>query len=193
MKLPRVLIVGRSRLLLEGLRCLLEPMCTVHLELGGEREIGAAVASFDPEVALVDIGSAASGAGTARMLAEANPAISLVCLTDGADEPVGTFRSLVKSECGSAALLEAVFARYKAINIAELRYTAQPEPDFLKLQEIQILRLVIRGLTISQISTILGISRRTAAYYKYSFMNRRNLHSLEALISYARENIPDLL
>jgi DNA-binding NarL/FixJ family response regulator len=71
----------------------------------------------------------------------------------------------------------------------------QPEPktsdrliEPLTPRELDVLRLIVRGHTNSQIADILSISMRTVEYHRANLTGKLGIHSRVDLIRYAAEN-----
>ncbi|OGO35966.1 MAG: hypothetical protein A2W35_19105 [Chloroflexi bacterium RBG_16_57_11] len=74
---------------------------------------------------------------------------------------------------------------------------SEPEPETkpsaalaepLTPREVDVLRLIVRGYTNSQIAEILSLSVRTVEYHRANLTGKLNLHSRVDLIRYAAEN-----
>jgi two-component system response regulator NreC len=63
-----------------------------------------------------------------------------------------------------------------------------PLPEPLTTREVEVLRLIARGHTNSQIAEILSLSVRTVEYHRANLTGKLNLHSRVDLIRYAAEN-----
>jgi DNA-binding NarL/FixJ family response regulator len=63
-----------------------------------------------------------------------------------------------------------------------------PLPEPLTTREVDVLRLIARGHTNSQIAEILSLSVRTVEYHRANLTGKLNLHSRVDLIRYAAEN-----
>jgi two-component system, NarL family, response regulator NreC len=61
-------------------------------------------------------------------------------------------------------------------------------PESLTAREVEILRLLVRGNTNSQIAEMLSVSVRTVEYHRANLTGKLNLHSRVDLIRYAAEN-----
>jgi two-component system, NarL family, response regulator NreC len=60
--------------------------------------------------------------------------------------------------------------------------------ESLTPREVDVLRLIVRGHTNSQIAEILSLSVRTVEYHRANLTGKLNLHSRVDLIRYAAEN-----
>jgi two-component system response regulator NreC len=63
-----------------------------------------------------------------------------------------------------------------------------PQAESLTPREIDVLRLVVKGFTNSQIAEKLYISVRTVEYHRGNLTGKLNLHSRVELIRYAAEH-----
>ncbi len=67
------------------------------------------------------------------------------------------------------------------------RLFARPCNGQLTNREVEVLRLVVRGLTSRQIAGELKISHRTVETHRRNIMDKLNIHTATALTGYARE------
>jgi two-component system response regulator NreC len=84
------------------------------------------------------------------------------------------------------AMARLLFLQTKPLQPPEQRLVAEPfEP--LTLREIEVLRLIARGYTNSQIGESLHISVRTVEYHRGNLTAKLNLRSRSELMRYAEE------
>jgi two-component system response regulator NreC len=79
-----------------------------------------------------------------------------------------------------------LFVQTQPLQPPEPRFVAEPfEP--LTLREIEVLRLIARGYTNSQVAETLHISVRTVEYHRGNLTAKLNLRSRSELMRYAEE------
>jgi two-component system response regulator NreC len=84
------------------------------------------------------------------------------------------------------AMARLLFLQTKPLQPPEQRLVAEPfEP--LTLREIEVLRLIARGYTNSQVAETLHISVRTVEYHRGNLTAKLNLRSRSELMRYAEE------
>ena len=67
------------------------------------------------------------------------------------------------------------------------RLFASPSDGRLTSRELEILRLVVRGLSSQQIADELSINHRTVETHRHNIMKKLNIHTATALAVYARD------
>jgi DNA-binding NarL/FixJ family response regulator len=160
----------------------------------GEAAVSAAVA-LRPDLVLMDVSMPGGGGLTAtRRLAAEAPDVAIVMLT--ASEDVDDLFAAIKAgargyllknlesgelrgmlmavERGEAAITPAIAARI----LAELARpepaasSADSDPDRLTERELDVLRLVVRGLRNKEIAAELGISENTAKFHLRNILDK---------------------
>jgi DNA-binding NarL/FixJ family response regulator len=205
MKKTRVLLADDHKIILEGLRSLLEG----EFELAGTVEDGRALvtaaAKLCPDVVVADISMPLlNGIEAVRQLKKADPHIKVVFLTM---HPDVTYASRAFEAGASGYVLkhsapsELITAIHEAVNgrtyvtpmiAGELlqSYRAgvqRQEPVTRKLtaRQREVLQLVAEGYSAKEIAVHLNISTRTVEFHKYRIMEELNLKTSAELVQYA--------
>jgi DNA-binding NarL/FixJ family response regulator len=162
----------------------------------GDAAVAAALA-LQPDLVLMDVAMPGGGglAATRRLAPEA-PGIAIVMLT--ASEDVDDLFAAIKAgargyllknlesgelrgmlaavERGEAAITPAIAARILAElarpEPARSAPASDPDPDHLTERELDVLRLVVRGLRNKEIAAELGISENTAKFHLRNILDK---------------------
>jgi DNA-binding NarL/FixJ family response regulator len=199
----RVLLADDHAMLLDMLSNLLEPEFEVVGAVTDGSALLEAALRLQPDIALVDINlPKLSGLDAGRHLAACAPAIKVVYLTaeekeESAAEAFanGAFGYLLKTsptaELVRAMRIAANCRRYLTPAIANgdvdalcRTYSANPVGR-LSARELEVLKLVVSGLSMKSVARKLGIAPRTVAFHKYRAMGTLGLHGNSALIEFA--------
>ena len=205
MKRPTVLLADDHKIVLEGLKRLLEP----QFDLAGTVEDGRALVSqaikLRPDVIVVDISMPLlNGIEAIRQIKKVDPRVKVVFLTMHPDVPyairafeAGAAGYVLKHSASSellTAINEAMHGRtYVTPMIAgELMQSYQSgmhrqadKTQELTPRQLEILQMLSEGWTIKEIARILNISPRTVEFHKYNLMSKLNLKTFSALVQYA--------
>jgi len=209
MKKPRVLLADDHKIVLEGLRGILE----AEFELVGTVEDGralvAAAQKFNPDVIVADVSMPLlNGIEAAQQIKKANSEAKFIFLTMHPDVSYAT-RALEAGALGYVLKHSAPSELVQAIREA-LRGRVYVTPLIAKdvlqtfidrshgirrgyLVELtprqrEVLQLVGEGHSSKEIATILHISIRTVEFHRYRIMEDLNLHTNAGLIKYAVKN-----
>jgi DNA-binding NarL/FixJ family response regulator len=205
MKRTRVLLADDHKIVLEGLRSLLEP----EFELAGTVEDGralvAAAEKLRPDVIVADISMPLlNGIEAVGQIKKIDPHIKVVFLTMHPEVTYAT-RAFEAGASGyvlkhsapselTTAIREATKGRtYVTPMIAgELMQSykgadQQPQDVIRKLtsRQREILQLLAEGHSPKEIGDILYISARTVEFHKYRIMETLNLKTSAELVHYA--------
>ena len=199
----RVLLTGDHELVLDMLRNLLEPEFDV---------VGVAVASaalleqakeLEPDIIIVDmVASGLSGLDGGKALRLNGSAAKLVYLTMETDPAVAAQAfhigaSAYVSKASPAAEVQRVVRRVAAGerylsptiaggNIEKLLAGRSAHPvNSLSPRELEVLKLLVRGMQMKVVAHNLGITARTVAFHKYRAMEQLGLRSNPELIDFA--------
>jgi DNA-binding NarL/FixJ family response regulator len=209
----RVLLADDHKIVLDGLRSLLEP----EFELAGTVEDGraliAAAQQLHPDVILADISMPLlNGIEAVRQIKKLDKEVKIVFLTMHPDVTyaimafeAGASGYVLKHSASSellTAIREAVKGRtYVTPMIAGELLTAYNEGTYRQAEEgpqltqrqREILQLLVEGNSAKEVANLLNISPRTVEFHKYSMMSKLKLKSLSALIQYAFKHgfVPD--
>jgi DNA-binding NarL/FixJ family response regulator len=205
MKKTRVLLADDHKILLEGLKSLLEG----EFEVVGSVEDGRALvdqaATLHPDVIVADISMPQlNGIEAARQIKKADKNIKIVFLTMHPDATyaanafeVGASGFVLKHSAPSeliTAIHEAMKGKtYVTPLIAgDLIHTYQewgsPQKDLFKKispRQREILQLLAEGKSGKEIASILDISTRTVEHHKYRMMEQLNIKTSAELVQYA--------
>ena len=174
----------------------------------------AAAARLRPDLVLMDVAMPGGGglAATRRLAAEA-PGVAIVMLTASEDVDdlfaaikagargyllknleAGELRGMLSAvERGEAAITPAIAARILAeLARPEPAPAADTDPDHLTERELEVLRLVVRGLRNKEIAAELGISENTAKYHLRNILDKLHAQSRAEVVARAmRERLLD--
>jgi DNA-binding NarL/FixJ family response regulator len=208
MKRTRVLLADDHKIILDGLRGLLEP----EFELIGRVEDGRALVSaaekLRPDVIVVDISMPLlNGIEAVRQIKKVDSQVKVVFLTMHPDVTyairafeVGASGYVLKHSASSellTAIHEAIKGRtYVTPMIAGELVQSYKEGSHHQIEEDQqltqrhreILQLVVEGYSAKEIANILNISPRTVEFHKYNLMSKLNLKTNSGLVHYAIKN-----
>jgi DNA-binding NarL/FixJ family response regulator len=205
MKRPTVLLADDHKIVLDGLKRILEP----KFELAGTVEDGRALLSqaeqLRPDVIVVDISMPLlNGIEAVRQIKKVNPYVKVVFLTMHPDVTyairafeAGAAGYVLKHSASSelvTAIQEALQGRtYVTPLIAgELMQSYQAgihrQPDKteqLTPRQREVLQLLAEGRSVKEVAKILNISPRTVEFHKYSLISKLKLKTFSALVQYA--------
>ncbi|MDQ1538397.1 MAG: hypothetical protein QOE58_2790 [Actinomycetota bacterium] len=203
-----VLLVDDHPLVRAGLTTLIastEDLQIVGEAAGGEQAV-TMVGDLEPEVVLMDLSMPGmDGIEATRRILDAHPEVRVVVLTSFADEErvadalaAGAVGYLLKDSdplevlagIRSAALGHAPLDPRVA---RALLPSATPRVrDTLSVRELQVLRLVAKGLANKQIGRSLGITERTVKVHVGHVFRRIDVTDRTSAAIWARENLgPD--
>ncbi|MBI4443578.1 MAG: response regulator transcription factor [Acidobacteria bacterium] len=205
MKRPRVLLGDDHKIILEGLRRILEPHFEVVGAVGDGRALVAAAEQLHPDVIIADISMPLlNGIEAARQLQKSQVRAKIIFLTMHPDATYATeaFRAgasgyVLKSSAAAelvTAIQEALKGRVYvtplvAKDVLERLMKAPQQPDQqtppLTPRQREILQLVAEGRSAKEIADILRVSPRTVEFHKYRLMESLGLHTVAELTQYA--------
>lgn len=206
----RILIADDHGVLRAGLAALLnaEPGMEVVGEASTSEEALRLAIELKPDLVLMDISMPdLGGIEATRCIVEALPGARVLILT--VHEDIGLMREAMQAGAVGYILKRAVKseminaiqtvlrgdvyvqpALLRSLLTDQPKYMASPAPalDSLTPREIDILRLIVKGYTNSQIAKLLSISVRTVEYHRGNLTNKLNLRSRVELIRFAAEH-----
>ena len=201
----RLLLADDHKIVLDGLRSLLEP----EFDLAGTVEDGRALVSaaekLRPDVIVVDISMPLlNGIEAVRQIKKIDSQVKVVFLTMHPDVTyairafeAGASGYVLKHSASSeliTAIHEAIKGRtYVTPMIAgELvqaykggTYRQAEEAQQLTQRQREILQLLAEGNSAKEVANLLNISPRTVEFHKHSLMTKLKLKTNSALIQYA--------
>ncbi len=208
MKKPRVLLADDHKIVLEGLRGILENEFELVGTVEDGRALVAAAQELNPDVIVADISMPLlNGLEAAAQLKKIKSQAKFIFLTMHPDASYAT-RALEAGASGYVlkhsapselvqAIREALRGRvYITPLIAkDVLQTFTDEShgirrSYLELtpRQREVLQLVGEGHSAKEIATILHISTRTVEFHKYRIMEDLNLRTHAGLIQYAVKN-----
>jgi DNA-binding NarL/FixJ family response regulator len=205
MKRTRVLLADDHKIVVDGLKSLLEPEFELAGTVGDGRALLSAVEQLRPDVIVVDISMPLlNGIEAVRQIKKLDKHVKVVFLTMHPDVTyairafeAGASGYVLKHSAASellTAIHEAIKGRtYVTPMIAgelvqSYKEGSHHQPDEnqqLTHRQREILQLIAEGYSAKEIGEILGISSRTVEFHKYSLMSKLNLKTGSALVQYA--------
>ncbi len=187
---PRCLVISCDSLLLEGLFYLLAP----HFDLrAAPNEIDAvlsAAVEWLPTTAIIDLDPDGSGSEIGRHLSKVRPGLGITYLTSQPNRSWST--GAVSKNQPVAELLTALHLQpgpLKPPIRPESVVPSQPNGlnpmTALSHRELEVLVLLVRGMTMKEAARVLGITPRTVAFHKYKAMKANHLTSNAELMQFA--------
>jgi DNA-binding NarL/FixJ family response regulator len=205
MSKARVLLADDHRIVIEGLKKLLEPEYDVVGTVEDGRALIAAVGELQPDVVVADISMPhLNGIEAVRQITQKNPRVRVVMLTMHHDVQYAA-RAFEAGASGFVLKVSAPGELMTAIGEALRGKTyvtptiagdlihsyregkEHPEVGFRQLSSRQreILQLVAEGRSAKEIGTILNISARTVESHKYQIMEVLNVKTSAELVQFA--------
>jgi len=201
----RVLLADDHKIVLDGLRSLLEPEFELAGTVGDGRALVSAAEKLRPDVIVVDISMPLlNGIEAVRQIKKLDKQVKVVFLTMHPDVTyairafeAGASGYVLKHSASSelvTAIHEAIKGRtYVTPMIAgELvqaykggSYRQAEEGQQLTQRQREILQLLVEGNSAKEVANLLNISPRTVEFHKYNIMSKLKLKSVSALIQYA--------
>jgi DNA-binding NarL/FixJ family response regulator len=205
MKRIRILLADDHKIVLDGLRSLLEPEFMLVGAVEDGRSLVSAAQQLHPDVIVVDISlPLLNGIEAVRQIKKTDNQVKVIFLTMHPDVTyairafeAGASGYVLKHSASSellTAIQEAIRGRkYVTPMIAGELMQAYQEGVHRQIEETpqltqrqrEILQLLLEGRSAKEIAHMLNISPRTVEFHKYSLMSKLNLKSVSALIQYA--------
>lgn len=205
----RILLADDHALFRDGVASLLGAWGhdVVGQEADGEAAVRAAI-RLQPDLVLMDVAMPGGGGLTAtRRLAAEAPTMAIVMLTASEDVDdlfaaikagargyllknleSGELRGMLNAvDRGEAAITPAIAARILAelARPPEPAAAAEPDPDRLTDRELDVLRLVVRGLRNKEISAELGISENTTKFHLRNILDKLHAQNRAEVVARA--------
>ncbi len=205
MKKARVLLADDHKIVLEGLRSLLESEFELAGVVSDGRALVTAAEKLRPDVIVVDISMPLlNGIEAVRQIKKQDQQVKIVFLTMHPDVTyanrafdVGASGYVLKHSAPSeliTAIREALKGRTYitpmiAGDLMESYKTDsyQQKDEFRELtpRQREVLQLLAEGYSAKEIADILNISHRTVEFHKYRMMEQLNIKTSAELIHYA--------
>lgn len=205
MKRPRLLLADDHKIVVEGLRGLLEPEFELVGTVGDGRALVAAAEKLRPDVIVADISMPSlNGIEAVRQLRKAGSEAKIVFLTMHPDVTYATrafeagASGYVLKHSAPAELVTAIREALKgrtyvtsmiAKDVLEtfMHKSRQREDAVRELtpRQREVLQLVAEGRSAKEIGSLLNISPRTVEFHKYRMMEDLGLRTHAELIQFA--------
>jgi DNA-binding NarL/FixJ family response regulator len=200
-----VLLVDDHPLVRAGLATLIattEDIQLVGEAAGGEQAVSM-VDDLEPEVVLMDLSMPGiDGVEATRQILDDHPQVRVVVLTSFADEArvadalaAGAVGYMLK-DCDGRELIAAIRSAAQGHAPLDPRVARALLPsatprvrDTLSARELQVLRLVAKGLANKQIGRTLGISERTVKVHVGHVFRRIDVTDRTSAAMWARDNL----
>jgi DNA-binding NarL/FixJ family response regulator len=210
----KVLLVDDHRLLLEGLSNLLTAhgIQVVGMAHDGLEAISLAQA-LQPDVILMDVRMPnCDGLEATRQIKASNPAVNIVMLTTS-NEDQDLFEAVKSGACGyllksmdadelvecldqvqqgippfSPGLAAKLLAEFARIHSPTAHPVSGPETETdtgLTSRQVEVLTLVVQGLSYKEVGQRLGLSPRTIKYHMAEIMQKLHLEHRAQVLAYA--------
>jgi DNA-binding NarL/FixJ family response regulator len=202
---PRILLADDHRIVVDGLRQLLEPDFYVLGSVEDGRTLVKQARKLMPDVIIADISMPLlNGIEAARQIKEILPGTKIIFLTmhpdviyaarafeagangyvlkhSASDELVAAITSVLKGQTYVTPMIAGELMdsyRHPSHKLSDQDYEFTP-------RQREVLQLVVEGKSAGEIADLLCISPRTVEYHKYKMMEKLNLKSSTDLIRYA--------
>jgi DNA-binding NarL/FixJ family response regulator len=202
---PRVLIADDHKIVVEGLKKMLDPDFDIAGTVEDGRQLVTAAEILRPDVIIVDISMPIlNGIDAVRQIKKVHESIKVVFLTMQLDVAyaLNAFKAgasgYVLKHSAPDELVTSVHAAlegktYVTPLIAGKLQQAYEEADLLQTEmprsptarQSEVLQLLAEGYSAKEIATILHVSLKTVEYHKYKMMDDLGIKSLAELVRYA--------
>lgn len=196
MNRPRILLADDHRIVLEGLRNLLEGEFEVVGMVGDGRALVQKARELNPDVIVVDVSMPLlNGIEAVHQIRKAGSEARIIFLTMHPDVTYATrayeagASGYVLKHSAASELLTAIRDALKGkIYYSDQISLSRSSPgDLQRLtpRQREVLQLVAEGRSAKEIASILNISPRTAEFHKYRIMEELNLNTNAELVQFA--------
>ena len=205
MSRPRILLADDHRIILDGLKRVLEPEFEVAGAVEDGRELLKAAERLRPDVIVVDISMPhLNGLEAVRQIHKTHPEIKVVFLTmhaevayalnafkagasgyvlrnSASDELVTAIREALQGRTFVTALIAGELVQAYQNGKHQQTFTAAD----LTTRQREVLHLLAQGYAIKDIATSLTVSTKNVEYHKYRIMELLGIKTSAELIRYA--------
>lgn len=205
MKKIRVLLADDHKIILDGLRAILEPEFEIAGAVEDGRTLVTEAARLSPDVVVVDISMPGlNGIDAARQIKKLDERIKIVFLTMHSQV---TYAASAFEACASGFVLKHSTAKELIVAIRETMqgrtyitpmiagdlidsYQKGPfrrggSKGGLSPRQREVLQLLAEGKSAKEIAAVLNISSRTVEFHKYRMMEQLKTKSSAELVRYA--------
>jgi len=203
MSKPRILIADDHKIVVEGLKRLLDRDFDVAGAVGDGRELLTAAEKLLPDVIVVDISMPnLNGIDAVRQIKKVHEEMKIVFLTmhpdvayaasafkagasgyvlkhSAPDELVTAIREALQGRTYITPLIAGKLLR------AYEKGAQEGDTSRLTSRQREVLQLLAEGHSVKEIATILNVSIKTVEYHKYRMMEDLGIKTLAELIRYA--------
>jgi len=201
MSRPRIILADDHRLFAEGLKSLLDAEFEVVAMVEEGQALLEAVEEHSPDLVVTDVSMPElNGIECVRKLRETSPELKVVVLTMHEDVGLATAANragaagYVLKHGGMKDVLQAVEEALNggihvssriAKDVMQALATGRKAGPDLTPRQLEVLRLLVSGLSAKEIGTELHLSRRTVEFHKYQMMERIGVSTSAELIAFA--------
>ncbi len=201
MSRPRIILADDHRLFAEGLKSLLDAEFEVVAMVEEGQALLEAVEEHSPDLVVTDVSMPElNGIECVRKLRETSPELKVVVLTMHEDVGLATAANragaagYVLKHGGMKDVLQAVEEALNggilvspriAKEVMQALATGRKASPDLTPRQLEILRLLVSGLSAKEIGTELHLSPRTVEFHKYKMMERSGVGTSAELVAFA--------
>jgi DNA-binding NarL/FixJ family response regulator len=202
---PRILIADDHRIVVEGLKRLLDPEFDVLGAVADGRELLAAAEKLRPDVIVADISMPnLNGIEAARQIKKVHEKMKVVFLTMHPDVAyaasafeAGASAYVLKHSAPDelvTAIREALQGRTYVTPLVvgkllqsykEGTHRQAGAASVLSSRQREVLQLLAEGYSVKEVAAILSVSTKTVEFHKYRTMEILGLKTLAELVRYA--------
>ena len=207
MKLPRIILADDHVLIAEALRQLLAPYFDVVTAVADGHALVDAALSLKPDAVVVDVAMPLlNGLEACRQLKDKMPVLKIIFITMN-DDPelaleamrLGASGYVLKKSAGSE-LLRAIRAALRGMSYIAPEIAREIEDSFvrnghgkshpksLRPREREVIQLLAEGKSMKEAASVLNLTPRTIAFYKYRVMQELGLRTNAALFQFAMKH-----
>ncbi|GIU29490.1 response regulator transcription factor [Shewanella schlegeliana] len=191
--MPTIIIADDHQIVSEGIARLVEKNYQVQSITNNAEELVQAAKQFQPDIIITDISMPGMQLNqTLGLLKRSCKEAKIICLTmhDEAEILQAAFEYgadgyIVKHQAGFELLqaLETVLAGEQYVS-AEL-HDKFNQKTVLTARQLDILKLLAKGMSAKKIALSLNISAKTVEYHKYKMIEQLDLDNASSLVAYA--------
>jgi DNA-binding NarL/FixJ family response regulator len=205
MNKPRILIADDHKIVVAGLKRLLDTDFNIAGIVEDGRELVSAAKELRPDVIIADISMPMlNGIEAVSQIKKSDNKVKIVFLTmhpdvayavnafkagasgyvlkhSAPDELVTAIREALK---GNTYVTPLIAGKLLQASGDEAKYRGDVFDKFTPRQR-EVLQLLVEGHSVKQIAAILNVSIKTVEYHKYRMMEDLDLHSVDELVKYA--------